>query len=176
MSNDGCLENKREEYQNSAMLYSVPQVRATVGTQVRTVLTYDCTFRVWLNFCIFLLTTASLFMWRLIFLHILLLCVLLSVPEPLTAWTHSSPVHFRNEIPVFLRPCRGNSLHFNSNGRFWNFQTRSISIRFFEKNLDFEYRFDFYFSAYETLATHARGPWRTLTSVMWSVFRTLLGL
>ena len=38
---------------------------------------------------------------------------------------------------------------------------------FFEKkNLDFEYRFDFYFSAYETLATHARGPWRTLTSVI----------
>ena len=28
----------------------------------------------------------------------------------------------------------------------------------FLKNLDFEYGFDFYFSAYETLATHARGP------------------
>ena len=31
----------------------------------------------------------------------------------------------------------------NSDGRFYNFKTRSISIRFFKENLDFEFRSEF---------------------------------
>jgi len=46
-------------------------------------------------------------------------------------------------------------------------------FHFLKKNLDFEYRFDFYFSTYKTLATHAHCPWRTLTSCQGYVPLTL---